>query len=647
MVAANLRAWNRGVRLDMPLAEAKSLCLAGNEHSATNGFYFEEHQAERDAQAIQKLAASCECFSPLVGLEQQLPVEKLPESFGSPQYCPPLGCSAILLDVTGTSTLFGGEASLIRQVTQHFTEYYCHAAIGPTCLLAAAAARFTSELNHIASATNAEHAATQSAAVTDTAVTDTAVTDTTITDASQHCPPLLLQAAAGGIQLRCPAEFFYRLPLPALQLPADVIDMMNQLGIENITQLLGLPRAALRARFADYPTRQLDLATGTIGDVIQALPRSREWVVETNLEYPLSDCETIEVLLQRLVQQLCQQISGHRRGALSWKFRLLPPHHCGLAEHGGSAEQGAPSCQPLEFQVDLFQPADSVEQIMQLARLQLQRIHYRFQHALAAKPPTPTHSHQPLSPATTSPLASRTSGSQPAIPKHETPENTPISTGRVQRKRTRILDDFCFQSFVVEITHSVRLVQRQLSLFDDDSQDKGDQQTDQLAHLLNNLSNQLGNAQVVRAHIRPDAAPEYSTRYTPCLGGAAHLAATSKQQNLVREATKKRGRAKNHFQTLERPLYLLTEPELITPLASPKPHRRPGVHRSNDCPDRFSCQDDHWQLNRKWGPERIETRWWNAPTTRRNYWRIELVDGRWLWIFLDLSTLRWYWHGGF
>ena len=50
---------------------------------------------------------------------------------------------------------------------------------------------------------------------------------------------------------------------------------------------------------------------------------------------------------------------------------------------------------------------------------------------------------------------------------------------------------------------------------------------------------------------------------------------------------------------------------------------------------------------RRWGPERIETSWWCGSTIRRDYWRVEIDNGRWLWVYRNLDDHRWYLHGEF
>ncbi|MAD18761.1 MAG: hypothetical protein CMJ52_00855 [Planctomycetaceae bacterium] len=59
----------------------------------------------------------------------------------------------------------------------------------------------------------------------------------------------------------------------------------------------------------------------------------------------------------------------------------------------------------------------------------------------------------------------------------------------------------------------------------------------------------------------------------------------------------------------------------------------------------------------EWGPERIGAPWWRAPSDgngddeelrrehRRDYWRLELECGTWIWVFQASSDRRWFLHG--
>jgi protein ImuB len=47
------------------------------------------------------------------------------------------------------------------------------------------------------------------------------------------------------------------------------------------------------------------------------------------------------------------------------------------------------------------------------------------------------------------------------------------------------------------------------------------------------------------------------------------------------------------------------------------------------------------------GPERIDSGWWHGSTQQRDYYRIELSNRSWLWIYRDRRGKRWYLHGEF
>ena len=61
VVAANSAACERGVRLNMPLAEAAALAQHGGECC------IEPHHPEADLAELARLAEHCERFSPIVG----------------------------------------------------------------------------------------------------------------------------------------------------------------------------------------------------------------------------------------------------------------------------------------------------------------------------------------------------------------------------------------------------------------------------------------------------------------------------------------------------------------------------------------------------------------------------------------------------
>jgi protein ImuB len=50
-------------------------------------------------------------------------------------------------------------------------------------------------------------------------------------------------------------------------------------------------------------------------------------------------------------------------------------------------------------------------------------------------------------------------------------------------------------------------------------------------------------------------------------------------------------------------------------------------------PQRVQWNHEMRGIVRWWGPERIETGWWRGQQCRREYYRVELETGEWLWLF--------------
>jgi len=90
---------------------------------------------------------------------------------------------------------------------------------------------------------------------------------------------------------------------------------------------------------------------------------------------------------------------------------------------------------------------------------------------------------------------------------------------------------------------------------------------------------------------------------------------------------------------LRRPLDLLPQPRAIAVTA----------RHTDGWP--LTVKLPHWQapqsVVRAWGPERIETGWWQGPSIRRDYYRIETETGQWLWVFRQLGNAHWMLHGWF
>ena len=182
--------------------------------------------------------------------------------------------------------------------------------------------------------------------------------------------------------------------------------------------------------------------------------------------------------------------------------------------------------------------------------------------------------------------------------------------------RTRTVTNILIHEIAVRVTSCVLLVQRQRELFDESPRlDKRE-----LAHLINHLASRLGQDSIVYPTLQAGAQPEFSFRFKPLV-------------DPKRMRSRKKENVKTRSHRLARPLRLLDPPVLIA--------------EGRALPCRFRYQKSIYTAAKKWGPERIETAWWNGPTVRRDYWRIETEAGMHFWIYFDLRSDKWFLQGEF
>ena len=397
--AASPLARQAGSCVGMPLSEAKSLL----RRSQSQETFLFEHDLKQDLQAIEQLCQSLESFSPTVGLE----------TIDARDFKQGKRPAALLLDVTGLAHLFGDENHLACQLLKHLEAdgYLGRVAIANTVGAAWAAAHFLSSRYF-----------------------------------REHQQPLVIAEDDSHTLLELPVE--------ALRLDETVVDTLYQLGITRLSQLLKLPRNDLAMRFGNAIHRRIDQLLGEIEEPVVAFARPAEFNAQQLLEYPTRHRETIEVIIGRLVEQLCRELRSQQQGALQWRVRLL----CTTG--------------PVEFTVSLFQPSTSVDEIMPLVEMQSETIFQASSH------------WQPR-------------GAGQSIKKQPTKK----------RKRVRFeVNEVC-----VSVVSHVLLVQQQRDLFDD----KPRLGRQALSHLINRLAGRLGNENVVYPTLQSGAQPEYSYRLKP------------------------------------------------------------------------------------------------------------------------------------
>ncbi len=145
-------------------------------------------------------------------------------------------------------------------------------------------------------------------------------------------------------------------------------------------------------------------------------------------------------------------------------------------------------------------------------------------------------------------------------------------------------------------------------------------QARQYAMLINRLVSRLGEAVVVAPQLLPDPVPERSVRRSP-------ITQTAKE-------TLSFGQTRR-CHALDRPPILFNELRAIDVITL-TPAGPPQVVFWNS---------HRWEIGGAWGPERIESGWWQDEFVRRDYYRAETTMGLRLWLFRRLQDGCWFWHG--
>ena len=191
---------------------------------------------------------------------------------------------------------------------------------------------------------------------------------------------------------------------------------------------------------------------------------------------------------------------------------------------------------------------------------------------------------------------------------------------QLQCERTALPEEVIHVS--LEVVEARLLAMQERSLWESD----GGRTNRDVLTLTERLSSRLGAEAVTRPVLCPEYQPELSFRYE----SAVCLSPVVDAGSFGHEATL----AVDSLHCLTRPLWLMRQPtpiEVTSVIPDGPPHRLSG-------------EGVHCDIAHTWGPERITTGWWRGEQVRRDYYQVELVDGRRLWLFRDWKQRRWFLH---
>ena len=242
IVAVDAAGLAGGLHPGQPLADARALAPALKVLPA---------DPVGDAQALARLAAWCDRYTPLVAIEAT--------DNGSG--------AGLWLDVTGCTHLCGGEAGLLADLAGRLGRLGHQARLGlaDTPGAAWAAARFL---------------------------------------------PAAPVVAPGGAKAALAP-----LPVAALRLAPALVAGLDRLGLRRVGELYPLPRAALARRFGRAPSGRLDQALGVLAEPISPRLPAPPDEARLGFPEPLAHRDGLAGGLATLLERLCRRLEEKQQGA--------------------------------------------------------------------------------------------------------------------------------------------------------------------------------------------------------------------------------------------------------------------------------------------------------------------------------------------
>ncbi len=322
VVACNQNAAAQGVRVGMPLVEVRK-DFQGVSLPV---------DLQADHEALEDLAIQCQRFTPITGIQTSDPY--------------PASNDVILMDVTKTCGLFGGEVAIANEVQQFMRRqgFQAHLAIADSVAAAWAIAHhqsFVASLEADLIAAGPESNQPQSPQDSGTKST------------KQE------KANASGICVataHTQAQIILQLPVSALRLEDAVLSDLDELGLQKIGQLLKLPAASLPSRFGSTTSRRIAAIQDQVDEMIQVCRQSSLYQWQHSLEHPTNQLEVIQAYIELSIHKTVQPIRQKQEGVLSLVCQLFSKRK-----------------PPVELTLKLVQPTLDVAYLMQLLQLQLER----------------------------------------------------------------------------------------------------------------------------------------------------------------------------------------------------------------------------------------------------------------------------------
>ena len=219
----------------------------------------------------------------------------------------------LCMDITGCAHLFGGEDGFVKQIASECEDFQLSTRLGLADTIGAAWALAHYHPSHDQSDRNVD-ALTQEARATRVKLPKQRFSQPrrqAQARASTGNPhPKAQIAPLGGSHSALAA-----LPVAALRLESSTIHNLHRVGLRQIGDLSGQPRAALARRFGKELMLRLDQALGRVPEPLSAQRTPPHFGVRMSLPDPIGLADDLRAALDRLLPRLCDKLRAAGQGA--------------------------------------------------------------------------------------------------------------------------------------------------------------------------------------------------------------------------------------------------------------------------------------------------------------------------------------------
>lgn len=401
-----------------------------------------------------------------------------------------------------------------------------------------------------------------------------------------------------------------QLPVESLRLFPDAYKNLKRLGVDRVGQLLALPRSGLISRFGKHLVLQISRILGERDEPLSIYCAPGENRSSLILEYPTQDLPLLQDRVQLLVSQVCKKLLDTQHGVLRLLLRL------DLVDH-----------QSQQFEVGLFAPTVDASQISGLVNQQLEmsRLPGLVQEMeLAATLTGPLRTVQNDLFATSNHESWADGVNDVELNRFVNALGGRLGKGSVvavSPSRNPLPEK------AIQATSLEGLQKKKLGL-----------------RFLNKPKGQ--HSQVTQGEAASALQAPVEDVFLNQSYSSSKCCPSSESGELSAEVVRSRKEKKGSFDLgiqnpspndpMRRPSFLLPKPTRLR-VAFSSSEFVETIH-SNALPDQIQLAGKNYSIIHFWGPERIETGWWEGSCVRRDYYRVELDDGQWWWIFRAFPT---------